>query len=65
MALTIAVAAIEQACDLTDECAFEWVNAAGGLSIAVGVERTSAAHARFGSASAARMGLQRLVGSGS
>jgi trehalose 6-phosphate phosphatase len=50
--------------DLTDECAFEWVNAARGLSIAVGVERTSAARAHLHSVHAARMWLRRLVESG-
>lgn len=49
--------------DYTDECAFEWVNAAGGLSIGVGVERSrvSAARAHLPSVSAARMWLRRLV----
>jgi trehalose 6-phosphate phosphatase len=47
--------------DLTDECAFEWVNSAGGLSVAVGVDRDSAAQAHLHSVSAARMWLRRLV----
>jgi trehalose 6-phosphate phosphatase len=47
--------------DLTDECAFEWVNAAGGLSIAVGVERESAAQAHLHSVAAARLWLHRLL----
>jgi trehalose 6-phosphate phosphatase len=50
--------------DLTDEAAFEWVNAAGGLSIAVGVQRASAARAHLGSVRAARMWLRRLIESG-
>jgi trehalose 6-phosphate phosphatase len=47
--------------DLTDECAFEWVNAAGGVSVAVGIERDSAAQAHLPSVSAARMWLRRLI----
>lgn len=47
--------------DLTDECAFEWVNHAGGLSLAVGVHRESVAKAHFHSVQAARMWLRRLV----
>jgi trehalose 6-phosphate phosphatase len=47
--------------DLTDEYAFEWVNAAGGLTIAVGVERDSHAQAHLHSVAAARMWLRRLV----
>jgi trehalose 6-phosphate phosphatase len=49
--------------DLTDECAFEWVNAAGGLSIAVGTERDSHAQAHLHSVAAARSWLRRLVAS--
>jgi trehalose 6-phosphate phosphatase len=47
--------------DLTDEYAFEWVNAAGGLSIAVGTERDSHARAHLHSVAAARLWLSRLV----
>jgi trehalose 6-phosphate phosphatase len=47
--------------DLTDEYAFEWVNAAGGLSIAVGTERESHATAHLHSVAAARLWLHRLV----
>jgi trehalose 6-phosphate phosphatase len=47
--------------DLTDECAFEWVNAAGGLSIAVGVARDSVAQAHLHSVAAARLWLHRLL----
>ena len=47
--------------DFTDECAFEWVNSVGGLSVAVGVDRDSAAQAHLHSASAARVWLRRLV----
>jgi trehalose 6-phosphate phosphatase len=47
--------------DLTDEYAFEWVNAAGGLSIAVGTERDSHARAHLHSVAAARLWLQRLA----
>lgn len=47
--------------DLTDEYAFEWVNAAGGLSIAVGTERDSHAKAHLHSVAAARSWLHRLV----
>lgn len=47
--------------DLTDETAFDWVNRAGGLSIAVGVGHESFARAHLASVSAARMWLQRLV----
>lgn len=47
--------------DLTDEHAFEWVNAAGGLSIAVGTERDSHATAHLHSVAAARTWLHRLV----
>jgi trehalose 6-phosphate phosphatase len=50
--------------DLTDDCAFEWVNAAGGLSIAVGVQRPSAAQAHLGSVRAAKMWLHRLLEAG-
>jgi trehalose 6-phosphate phosphatase len=47
--------------DVTDECAFEWVNSVGGLSVAVGVDRDSSAQAHLHSVSAARLWLRRLV----
>jgi trehalose 6-phosphate phosphatase len=47
--------------DFTDECAFEWVNSVGGVSVAVGVARESAAQAHLHSVSAARMWLRRLI----
>lgn len=47
--------------DLTDECAFEWVNAAGGLSIAVGVDRHSHARAHLPSVADARLWLRRCT----
>jgi trehalose 6-phosphate phosphatase len=47
--------------DITDELAFEWVNAAGGLSIAVGIDRDSHALAHLHSVAAARLWLHRLV----
>jgi trehalose 6-phosphate phosphatase len=47
--------------DLTDECAFEWINAAGGVSVAVGVERDSQAQAHLHSVAAARLWLRELV----
>jgi trehalose 6-phosphate phosphatase len=47
--------------DITDECAFDWVNRAGGLSVAVGVERDSHAQAHLKSVSAARLWLQRVA----
>lgn len=47
--------------DLTDELAFEWVNAAGGLSIAVGTERDSYAQCHLHSVAAARAWLHGLV----
>jgi trehalose 6-phosphate phosphatase len=47
--------------DLTDEYAFEWVNAAGGLTISVGTERDSHAQAHLHSVAAARLWLRRLV----
>jgi trehalose 6-phosphate phosphatase len=47
--------------DLTDECAFEWVNAAGGYSVAVGVERDSVARAHLSSVTAVREWLHSLL----
>lgn len=47
--------------DLTDECGFEWVNAHGGISIAVGVSRETHARAHLHSVDAARLWLARLV----
>lgn len=47
--------------DLTDECAFEWVNAHGGLAIAVAPQRPTAATAALESVSAVRAWLQALV----
>lgn len=43
--------------DLTDEPAFEWINAAGGLSIAVAPTRPTAAHAVLPSVAAVRTWL--------
>jgi trehalose 6-phosphate phosphatase len=48
--------------DLTDECAFEWINASGGVSIAVDVDRDSVASVHLPSVDAARRWLQQLVG---
>jgi trehalose 6-phosphate phosphatase len=47
--------------DLTDECAFEWVNTAGGYSVAVGIERDSVARAHLPSVLAARQWLRSLL----
>lgn len=47
--------------DLTDECAFDWVNSAGGLSVAVGVSHASVATAHLRSVQSARMWLRRLL----
>jgi trehalose 6-phosphate phosphatase len=47
--------------DLTDECAFEWVNGAAGISIAVGVARHTAARAHLPSVREARMWLRRIL----
>jgi trehalose 6-phosphate phosphatase len=47
--------------DLTDEYAFEWVNAAGGISIAVGTERDSHAQWHLQSVAVARAWLHSLV----
>ncbi len=48
--------------DLTDESAFEWVNGAGGLSIAVNVGGATAARERLPSVSAVRAWLAQLRG---
>ena len=47
--------------DLTDECAFEWVNAHGGLSIAVAPARPTAAAASLPSVVAMRAWLRTLT----
>jgi trehalose 6-phosphate phosphatase len=47
--------------DLTDEGAFEWVNRAGGLSIAVDVAHPTAASIRFHSVGEVRAWLQSLL----
>jgi trehalose 6-phosphate phosphatase len=47
--------------DLTDECAFRWVNGVGGLSVAVGVLRDTAATGHLPSVQAARLWLRKLV----
>jgi len=47
--------------DLTDESAFEWVNQAGGLSIAVNVPGATAAQARLPSVAAVRTWLAELL----
>lgn len=47
--------------DLTDECAFEWVNTHGGLAIAVAPQRPTAATAILDSVFAVRAWLQSLV----
>jgi trehalose 6-phosphate phosphatase len=47
--------------DLTDEPAFEWVNAAGGLSVAVNVTHPTAALAHLGSVSEARTWLHGQI----
>jgi trehalose 6-phosphate phosphatase len=46
--------------DLTDEPAFEWVNAAGGLSVVVNVSRPTAALAQLPSVAEVRLWLQGL-----
>ena len=45
--------------DVTDECAFEFANTMGGLSIAVGVTRESSARAHLQTVAAARLWLRR------
>jgi trehalose 6-phosphate phosphatase len=47
--------------DITDESAFEWVNAHDGVSVAVGTARHTAATAHLHSVRAARMWLARLA----
>jgi trehalose 6-phosphate phosphatase len=47
--------------DLTDKSAFEWVNAAGGVSVAVGVERASAARLHLSTVEAAKAWLRELL----
>jgi trehalose 6-phosphate phosphatase len=47
--------------DLTDESAFEWVNEAGGLSVAVNVAGATAAQQRLPSVAAVRMWLAELL----
>jgi trehalose 6-phosphate phosphatase len=49
--------------DATDELAFEWVNAAGGLSVAVDVTGDTAAATRLRSAREVRAWLHGLLGS--
>lgn len=51
--------------DLTDESAFEWVNGAGGLSIAVNVSGATAARERLPSVSAVRAWLAQMCGGSS
>ncbi len=51
--------------DLTDESAFEWVNGAGGLSIAVNVAGATAARERLPSVSAVRAWLAQMCGASS
>jgi trehalose 6-phosphate phosphatase len=51
--------------DLTDESAFEWVNGAGGLSIAVNVSGATAARERLPSVSAVRDWLGQMCGGSS
>ena len=48
--------------DATDELAFEWVNAAGGLSVAVDVTGETAAGTRLGSVREVRSWLHGLLG---
>jgi len=46
--------------DLTDECAFEWVNSAGGLSVAVAVGRPTAARVHLPDVTAVRRWLAQM-----
>lgn len=48
--------------DVTDEVAFEWVNAAGGLSVAVNVSGRTAAATRLRSVREVRTWLNGLIG---
>lgn len=50
--------------DLTDESAFEWVNAAGGVSVAVNCARPTAARTRLDSVAEVRAWLRQLVEGG-
>jgi trehalose 6-phosphate phosphatase len=50
--------------DLTDEPAFEWVNAAGGVSVAVNTARPTAARTRLNSVEAVHGWLRALLESG-
>lgn len=47
--------------DLTDEPAFEWVNAAGGISVAVDVAPPTSARAQLGSVGEVRAWLRALL----
>jgi trehalose 6-phosphate phosphatase len=49
--------------DLSDESAFEWVNAAGGLSVVVNLSRPTAALAQLRSVAEVRLWLQGLFAS--
>jgi trehalose 6-phosphate phosphatase len=49
--------------DLTDECAFQWVNRSGGLSVAVNARASSAARASLASVIEVRRWLHALVAS--
>jgi trehalose 6-phosphate phosphatase len=50
--------------DLTDESAFEWVNAAGGVSVAVNCARPTAARTRLDSVEEVRAWLRALIEGG-
>ena len=50
--------------DLTDESAFEWVNAAGGVSVAVNCARPTAARTHLDSVDAVRAWLRALIEGG-
>jgi trehalose 6-phosphate phosphatase len=50
--------------DVTDESAFQWANAAGGLSIRVGRRQSSCARANLGSVDAVRAWLHALTDAG-
>ncbi len=49
--------------DCTDEPAFEWVNAAGGISVAVSVSHSTSARTQLGSVGEVRDWLRALLGS--